>query len=91
MNLKVTISLYMCVATDISFLLMWLCIIHFPVSASELYRSSDRHLSANLVPTLADRGYHVVSETDPYDSIIGFLDRSRYFLFQVAPQLYSRG
>jgi hypothetical protein len=37
-----------------------------------------------------DRGYHVVSVTDPYDRILGFLDRSRYFFFQVAPQLYSR-
>jgi hypothetical protein len=27
----------------------------------------------------ADRGCHVVSVTDPYDHIIGFLDRSRYF------------
>jgi hypothetical protein len=26
-----------------------------------------------------------------YGRIIGFLDRSRYFFFQVAPQLYSRG
>jgi hypothetical protein len=27
----------------------------------------------------ADRGYHVVSVTDPYGRILGFLDRSRYF------------
>jgi hypothetical protein len=27
---------------------------------------------------------------DPYDSVRGFLDWSRYFFFQVAPQLYSR-
>jgi hypothetical protein len=27
----------------------------------------------------------------PYDRNIGFPDRSRYFFFQVAPQLYSRG
>jgi Na+/H+ antiporter NhaD/arsenite permease-like protein len=33
----------------------------------------------------------VVSVTDPYCRILGFLDRSRYFFFQVAPQLYSRG
>jgi hypothetical protein len=33
----------------------------------------------------------VVSATDPYGRILGFLDRSRYFIFQVAPQLYSRG
>jgi hypothetical protein len=60
-------------------------------SASVLYRPSDRRLSAKLVPTFADRGCHVVSVTDPYCRIIGFLDRSRYFFFQVAPQLYSRG
>jgi hypothetical protein len=33
----------------------------------------------------------VTSVTDPYGCILGFLDRSRYFFFQVAPQLYSRG
>jgi hypothetical protein len=33
----------------------------------------------------------VVSVTDSYGSILGFPDRSRYFFFQVDPQLYSRG
>jgi hypothetical protein len=33
---------------------------------------------------------HVVSVTDPYGRILGFIDWSRYFLFQAAPQLYSR-
>jgi hypothetical protein len=61
-------------------------------SASELYRPSDRRLSAKLVPTFADRGCHVVSATDPYGSILGFLDRSRnFFIFEIVPQLYSRG
>jgi hypothetical protein len=60
-------------------------------SLSELYRPSYRCLSANLVPTFADRGCCVVSTTNPYGRIIGFLDRSHYFFFQVAPQLYSRG
>jgi hypothetical protein len=32
-------------------------------SANELYRPSDRHLSAKLVPTFADRGFDVVSVT----------------------------
>jgi hypothetical protein len=32
-----------------------------------------------------------VSATDPNGRILGFLDRSRYFFFHVAPQLYSRG
>jgi hypothetical protein len=35
----------------------------------------------------ADRGCHVVSVTDPLGRILGFLDRSRYIFFQVAPQL----
>jgi CBS-domain-containing membrane protein len=48
-------------------------------SASELYRPSDRLLSAKLLPTFADRGCHVVGVTDPYGRILGFLDRSRYF------------
>jgi hypothetical protein len=53
--------------------------------------TSDRRLAAKLVPNFADRGCHVVSVTDPYGRILGFLDRSRYFFVQVAPQLYSRG
>jgi hypothetical protein len=44
-------------------------------------------VSANF----SDTGCHVVSVTDPYGSSLGFLDRSRYFFFHVAPQLYSRG
>jgi hypothetical protein len=53
--------------------------------------TDDSRLSAKLVPTFADRGCHVVSVTDPYGRILAFLDRSRYFFFQVAPRLYSRG
>jgi hypothetical protein len=60
-------------------------------SASELYGPSDRRLSAKLVPTFVDRGCHVVSAKDAYGRILGSLDRSRYFFFQVAPELYSRG
>jgi hypothetical protein len=36
-------------------------------------------------------GCCVVRTTNPYGHILRFIDRSRYFLFQVAPQLYSRG
>jgi hypothetical protein len=50
-----------------------------------------RRLSAKSVPTFADRGCHVVSLTDSYGRNLGFLDWNRYFSFQVAPQLYSRG
>jgi hypothetical protein len=62
----------------------------WPESASKLYRPSDRRLSGKLVPTFEDRGCHMVSVTYPYGRIPGFPDRSRYFSFQVAPQLYSR-
>jgi hypothetical protein len=48
-------------------------------SARELYRPRDRRVSAKWLPTFADRGCHVVSVTDPYGRILGFLDRSRYF------------
>jgi hypothetical protein len=48
-------------------------------SASELYRPSDRRLSAKRLPNCADRGCHVVSVTDPSGRILGFIDRSRYF------------
>jgi hypothetical protein len=41
-------------------------------SASELYRPSDRRLSAKLVPSFTDRGCHVVSVTDPYVRIFDF-------------------
>jgi hypothetical protein len=61
----------------------------WPESASELYRLSDRRLPAKLVSSFADKGCHVVSVTDPYGRIIGFLDWSRYFFFQVVPQLCS--
>jgi hypothetical protein len=44
-----------------------------------------------LVLTFADRGCRVVSSANPYGRNLGFLDRSRYFFFQVVPQLYSRG
>jgi hypothetical protein len=52
-----------------------------PSSTSELYRPSDRRLSAKLVPTLADRGCCVVTAVN-----FGFPDQSRYFSIQAAPQ-----
>jgi hypothetical protein len=48
-------------------------------SASKLYPSSDRRLSANVVPTFADRLCQVVSVTNPYGRILGFLDRAATF------------
>jgi hypothetical protein len=40
--------------------------------ATAAYRRSDYQI-------LEDKGCHVVSVTDPYGRILGFLDRSRYF------------
>jgi hypothetical protein len=52
---------------------------------------SDSRLSVKLVPNVVDRECHVVSVTDPYGRILGFLDRKRYYFFPVAPQFYTRG
>jgi hypothetical protein len=46
---------------------------------------TDCRFSAKLVPTFAYRGRCVVSTTNPYDRILSFLDRSRYYFF------HSRG
>jgi hypothetical protein len=59
----------------------------WPDSANELYRPSDHRSSEKLVPTFEDSWCQVFSVTDPYDRFLDFLDRSRYFFFQVAPQL----
>jgi hypothetical protein len=48
-------------------------------SESELYRPSDRRLSAKWLPIFANRVCHVISVTDHYGRILGFLVRSRYF------------
>jgi hypothetical protein len=62
-------------------------------SRMQLYanRAPWPRMSAKSVSTLAERVCGVVSAADPYCRILGFLDRSRYFFFQAAPQLYSRG
>jgi hypothetical protein len=43
-------------------------------------------LSVKFVPSSTDRGCHVVSVMEPYGRNLDFLDWSRYFIFQVAPQ-----
>jgi hypothetical protein len=59
-------------------------------SASELYRPSDRRLSANLMPMFADKG---VSHVQRGGSLVLLSRLSRLeplLIFQVVPQLYSR-
>jgi hypothetical protein len=63
----------------------------WPESVSELYRQSDSRLSTKFMLAFADRGCRMVITTDPYDRILSFLDQSSYFVFQVTPQLHSRG
>jgi hypothetical protein len=48
---------------------------------------TDRTIGEVSANSFADRWCHVVSVTDPYGRIFGFVDRIRYCLFQVAPQL----
>jgi CBS-domain-containing membrane protein len=38
-------------------------------------------LSATLVPIFADRESHVVSVTDPYGRILGFIDRYYIYIY----------
>jgi hypothetical protein len=47
-----------------------------PESASELYRSSDRRLSAKLVPTLRTVDVAWSARRIPYGCILGFLERT---------------
>jgi hypothetical protein len=61
----------------------------WPESESELYQPSNRRLSAKIVPTFADIGCHVVSITDPYDRILGFLDRRRSFFSNSSSMMES--
>jgi hypothetical protein len=62
------------------------------LSASELCRPSDRRLSTKLVPTfLRAEGVAWSAQPIPTAVNLGFLDWSRYFFIQVAPQLSSRG
>jgi hypothetical protein len=60
----------------------------WPKCGSQLYRPSDRRLLAKLVPTFADRGCHVVSVTDPFGRILGFLLNRKISLYCVAQKLF---
>jgi hypothetical protein len=58
------------------------------LSASELYRPSDRHLSAKLMPTLADRRS---AKRIPTAVNLGFLDTEPLLFHWISYSLYSRG
>jgi hypothetical protein len=51
-------------------------------SSYKLRSLSPRATIPTELPPLADRGCHVVSVTDPYGLILGFLDRSATFSFK---------
>jgi hypothetical protein len=67
-------------------------LIQSPQSASELYRLRDPTCRRILMPAFVDSG---VSRGQRGGSLtvanLGFLDRSCYFLFQIARHLSSRG
>jgi hypothetical protein len=66
----------------------------WPESESELHRPIGRRLSAKLVPTFADTGWHVVSLADLYGRILGFLDRDVNYSVCITwnwPPLWSSG
>jgi hypothetical protein len=46
---------------------------NFKVTLRGLSRRANRRLSTELLPTFADRGCYVVSVTDLYGRILGFL------------------
>jgi hypothetical protein len=56
-----------------------------------LFTSTERPPFVGKISATRDRGCCVISTTDPYGRILGFLDQFRYFFSQVAPQLYSWG
>jgi hypothetical protein len=58
-------------------------------SASTPYQPSDHTCRRSSCELLWIEG--ATCERDPFGRILGFLDQSRYFLFQVVPRLYSRG
>jgi hypothetical protein len=64
--------------------------IPWPESVSELYQPSDRCLSANLVPTSADRACHVISVMDHYSRILGFRDGYMKHNIQLNIAVYAK-
>jgi hypothetical protein len=76
----------------------WLSVIIYALNLNSVSLVHERIIPAERQPlvgkvtaNVCDRGCHVVSVMDPYGRTLGLLDRSRYFFFQVAPQLHSRG
>jgi hypothetical protein len=67
------------------------CILNVPQVTLSCVYSYITIISLINSQLFANRGCHVVSVTDPYGRILGFLDRETYCFFQVAPQLHSRG
>jgi hypothetical protein len=53
--------------------------------------SSPENYTERATAAFADRKCCVVSTTDLHGRFLGFIDRSRYYFFKVAPELYSPG
>jgi hypothetical protein len=77
---------------DMQFLIVWTKKKNSVASVRKRTIPTERPpLVSEVSANFADRGFHMVSVTNPYCRILDFLDRSRCYFFQVAPQLYSRG
>jgi hypothetical protein len=84
---------YLDIMTDWPSVVMWLWLLLKLRGLSPLVNYTDRATAAcrrSQCQLLRIEGCHMVSVVDPNGWILGFLYRSRYFFFQVAPQLYSR-
>jgi hypothetical protein len=91
----ILLALYVMLVGRVSFVSRKLfnSVVYFTLmSVCRVYRKLMRVTSDVYI---LQRLYHPKkSSTDynkPHGRILGFLDRSRYYFFQVAPQLYSRG
>jgi hypothetical protein len=62
-----------------------------PWSANELYRPSDRRLSAKWLPSFTDRGCQRGQGDGALRPCSRFYRQEPLLFYQVAPQLYSRG
>jgi hypothetical protein len=73
----------------------WLCLLLLLVALVRfvvcpcLFLMFERTIPTERQPLVGEVSANLLR--DPCGRILGFLDRSRYFFSQVAPQLYSRG
>jgi hypothetical protein len=73
------------------FLFPSLSVLHKRTKLNSVTGVRERTIPTERPPLVSEVSANFWGVTDPYGRILGFLDRSHYFFFQVAPQLYLRG